>query len=305
MYSMLFEEFIESFDMEMPFMLSIFMELFVSLHMTAFVIYPFSCIFFPKHPRIVTTTLLAMRLCILIILDFVIPGSPMSDFFAVFIGAFTIFPIFMIKETITSIKNKGKQKADDKKLTRDEIPKMRLAISIIYGIFGALVLSSKFFVYKYLPTTIALIILTGFYIYLYVFYPKKHAYKEAKEDEPNRAYYIIYIVIMLSSLVFFTKPRIIYSCGEKECKVVKYVEGISIEKKVKIPSKYKGKNVTKVGAYAFYENDNLIEIDIPMTVNEIETKAFKGCSKLEVLIVSEDIVIDDYAVDSSVEIIKK
>ena len=42
-----------------------------------------------------------------------------------------------------------------------------------------------------------------------------------------------------------------------------------------------------------------------MTVNEIENKAFKGCSNLEVLIVSEDVVIDNTAVESNVEIIKK
>ena len=308
MFSFLIEELLNAYDPSFPLEMAIFMELFVSIHMTAFVFYPFSMVFFPKYPRIVTTTLLALRFSLYIIIDFFAPGFAMVDFFLVFIGAFTMTPLFMIKTIVSSIKYKGKNPniADDKKLTRDELTKVRRIISIVYGIIGAFILSLKFIIYISLPIILSLVILTCFYLYLYYLYPKKHMYKDdIKGTGIINVDLIIYVAIILSSLAFFVKPRVIYTCDKNECKVLKYVEGVKVDKKVTIESKHKGKPVTTIGAYAFYGNLNILEVEIPKTVMSIEKEAFKKCNKLEYLEVSQDTLIDSNAVENRVELIRK
>ncbi|WP_409967976.1 leucine-rich repeat protein [Bengtsoniella intestinalis] len=52
------------------------------------------------------------------------------------------------------------------------------------------------------------------------------------------------------------------------------------EAEVTIPSEIEGVEVTKVGAYAFYDCTNLTCVTIPEGVLEIEHDAFKGCTSL-------------------------
>ncbi len=311
MFSMLIEGLIDGFtsDMNMPFGILLFIEAFVSIHMTVFVFYPFSYVFFPKRAKLATITLFALRACILLILDFYFPGIAMSDFHAVFIGAFTVFPLFMIVTFVRSIKTKrpytySKDNIEnDQKLRVSDIPKYRLIISIIYGIIGGLVLSSLFIFYEVLPVAISLAILTGFYIYVYIFYPKKYEYKEANETVSHNPIYLIYIIVAASALAFFKDPRIIYSCDDTSCKVVKYIEGLNSKKVVEIESSYKGKTVTTIGQNAFSNNKKIEAVKIPETVNSIKTKAFQGCNKIEYIEIKEGTSIEENAIDSSIEIV--
>lgn len=307
MFSSLIEEFIGSFDMNIPVIAAVFIELFVSLHMTAFVFHTFAEIFFPKHSLIVTIILLSIRVSILAMLDFVIPGVAMADFFSVFIGAFILVPLYMIKRLIDGIRYKGRIPVLFKeKLNNDEIHNMRRIISIIYGVLGSLIIACRFLLYHTLPIVVSLTLLTGLYIYLYVFYPKKHSLNnEYKNDPSNRINFLIYILIMPISLVFFINPGFIYECNNKECTVAKYVEGIKSEKTTEVPYKYKGKPVTKIGAYAFYDNDNLNWVKIPYTVKNIEKNSFKKCNYLEYVEVKSDINIDKNAFEDYTEIIEK
>ncbi|WP_409967537.1 leucine-rich repeat domain-containing protein [Bengtsoniella intestinalis] len=52
------------------------------------------------------------------------------------------------------------------------------------------------------------------------------------------------------------------------------------EAEVTIPSEIEGVEVTKIGAYAFYDCTNLTCVTIPEGVLEIEHDAFKGCTSL-------------------------
>ena len=70
-------------------------------------------------------------------------------------------------------------------------------------------------------------------------------------------------------------------------------QGVGV--KFSIPSKIDGKNVIKIDEYAF-RGTPVTNVIIPSTVKTIETRAFTGCSKLELLTVSDGVkVIDGYA----------
>jgi hypothetical protein len=72
-------------------------ELFVSLHMSIFVLLPLSAMLFKSNKIKGFITLFAIRAAILLFFDFfVTPQIAMVDFFAVFIGAFIVVPIVAI-----------------------------------------------------------------------------------------------------------------------------------------------------------------------------------------------------------------
>jgi hypothetical protein len=72
----------------------IFMELFVSIHMSLFVLMPLSKIFSDTDSKRLFWELFTIRAVILLFFDFFItPFIAIADFFAVFIGAFIVVPI--------------------------------------------------------------------------------------------------------------------------------------------------------------------------------------------------------------------
>lgn len=75
------------------------MELFVSIHMTLFVILPLSVIISPNNSKPVAIGLSVFRAAFLLYFDFFVsPAIMMVDFFAVFIGGFIVVPIAAVIE---------------------------------------------------------------------------------------------------------------------------------------------------------------------------------------------------------------
>lgn len=65
--------------------------------------------------------------------------------------------------------------------------------------------------------------------------------------------------------------------------------------KIHIPTKIGGKTVTQIDEYAF-RGAAVTNVTIPGTVKTIETRAFSGCDKLEILTIAEGVeTIDGYA----------
>ncbi len=74
--------------------MAIFMEAFVSIHMSVFVLKPLSLMFGKDDNKKLFWTLFAIRAAVLLYFDFFITTAiAMVDFFAVFIGAFIVVPI--------------------------------------------------------------------------------------------------------------------------------------------------------------------------------------------------------------------
>lgn len=73
---------------------ALFIEAFVTIHMCAFVLVPLSKIFGKRNHKIVFWILFIIRVFVLIIGDLISPSvMVMTDFFAVFIGAFLVVPL--------------------------------------------------------------------------------------------------------------------------------------------------------------------------------------------------------------------
>lgn len=76
-----------------PVSYAIFMELFVTIHMTAFVLTPLSKIFGGSKSKELFNILFIGRILLLIYFDFFVsPIVAVADFLAVFIGAFIVVP---------------------------------------------------------------------------------------------------------------------------------------------------------------------------------------------------------------------
>ena len=73
---------------------AIFMEAFISIHMSVFVLVPLSKMFFGDNSKRVFWTMFAIRALVLLYCDFFISTViAIVDFFAVFVGAFLVVPI--------------------------------------------------------------------------------------------------------------------------------------------------------------------------------------------------------------------
>lgn len=80
-----------------PISFAIFMEIFVTIHMTVFVLLPLSKIWGGNNSKTLFKILFIGRLCLLLYFDFfVTPAVAIADFLAVFIGAFIIVPVSSI-----------------------------------------------------------------------------------------------------------------------------------------------------------------------------------------------------------------
>ena len=79
---------------EIPIVIAIFMEVFVTMHMSVFVLKPLSRIISAENSKDVFWKMFLIRIAILIFFDFIITTKiAIVDFFCVFIGAFAIVPI--------------------------------------------------------------------------------------------------------------------------------------------------------------------------------------------------------------------
>lgn len=77
------------------------MELFVSMHMTLFVIIPLSAIISPNNSKPVAIGLSVFRAVFLLYFDFFVsPEIMVVDFFAVFVGGFIVVPIAAVIERV-------------------------------------------------------------------------------------------------------------------------------------------------------------------------------------------------------------
>lgn len=77
-----------------PVGVAIFMEAFVTIHMTVFVLIPISNMYGGNNSKNLLAILFVGRILLLLFFDFfVTPTVAIADFFAVFIGAFLIVPI--------------------------------------------------------------------------------------------------------------------------------------------------------------------------------------------------------------------
>lgn len=92
---------------------ALFMELFITIHMSVFVLWPMSRIIYPDNSKAIFITLSILRALTLIIFDFFISTSIAAfDFFMVFLGAFIIVPISSVITTKIR-KKKGTYKESD------------------------------------------------------------------------------------------------------------------------------------------------------------------------------------------------
>lgn len=79
----------------------------------------------------------------------------------------------------------------------------------------------------------------------------------------------------------------------KEVTISKYTGNA---KEVDVPSSIGGKPVTKIAAYAFQENTNLMTVKIPASVKSIGAASFRGCTSLTTVTFSSGLTaISDYA----------
>lgn len=91
---------------------------------------------------------------------------------------------------------------------------------------------------------------------------------------------IVSFFIILSLILFFNIPRVIYKLNEdNDTYYVSKVYGNS--KTYEIKSLYKDKQVTAIGERAFYRQSNLRSIELPESIKKISRLAFSECEKLE------------------------
>ena len=95
-------------DHGMGLAMALFMEAFVSIHMSVFVLLPLSKMISRENSKKIFWILFWIRIAILLCFDFFITtGIAVVDFFAVFVGAFIVTPI-SIKKGIRITKNSGR-----------------------------------------------------------------------------------------------------------------------------------------------------------------------------------------------------
>lgn len=85
-----------------------------------------------------------------------------------------------------------------------------------------------------------------------------------------------------------TDGALFYSVVKESGKTVGYsVSGANEEKtEIVIPSTFKGLPVTRIDDFAFYENENIISVNIGESVTKIGDSAFYNCEKLENLTIN-------------------
>lgn len=102
--------------------------------------------------------------------------------------------------------------------------------------------------------------------------------------------FIIILSVLVFSCIFLllgaceTEPRLVFMKVNNEYVVVNGRGALSGD--VVIPSEYKGKPVTRIENFSYW--DEIVSIYIPDTISEIDSDAFGGCYSLKTFIVSEN-----------------
>lgn len=77
----------------MSYFFAVGIELFITIHMSLFVLWPLASIFNPDNIREKFLDMSFIRLIILLIIDLFFPAIAIVDFLAVFFGAFVVVPV--------------------------------------------------------------------------------------------------------------------------------------------------------------------------------------------------------------------
>lgn len=100
-------------------------------------------------------------------------------------------------------------------------------------------------------------------------------------DNSNRLLIVGLIISIISPLVIFMEPRIIYEKVDNGYAVRYYTFGIKNFTSVSIPEEYKGEKVVSLRGNTFSNMFLLKSVSIPDTVTEIRGQAFKNCYLLK------------------------
>ena len=107
--------FAEEGNDDIPFLLALFMEAFVTIHISLFVLNPLSKIINEKNPKKLFWTLFVIRIIILLFFDFFITTMiAVADFIGVFVGGFIIVPI-----TALIFKKRSTKRSEENNLNSD------------------------------------------------------------------------------------------------------------------------------------------------------------------------------------------
>ncbi len=106
----------EYYEDDMPMAAVLFMEAFVTIHMSVFVLWPFAHLIEKENPKKMFWFFFISRIVILMYCNFFVSTMIcIVDFFAVFIGAFIVVPV-------TASIQAGREKRELKKLKREISP---------------------------------------------------------------------------------------------------------------------------------------------------------------------------------------
>lgn len=100
---------------------------------------------------------------------------------------------------------------------------------------------------------------------------------------PNKkevTFTIISIIAVISPLMIFSKPHIIYEKVDNGYAVRFYTFGVTNFTKVTIPEAYKNEDVVSLRGNTFSNMPFLISVKLPDTITEIRGQAFKNCKRL-------------------------
>lgn len=99
-------------------------------------------------------------------------------------------------------------------------------------------------------------------------------------DYSNLFELVLVLIAVVSSLVVFSKPRILYEKTEGGYAVRFYAFGLSNYKTAVIPDTYKGEKVVSLRGNTFSNMPYLKSVELPDTIIEIRGQAFKNDSNL-------------------------
>lgn len=187
----------------------------------------------------------------------------------------------------------------EKGLTSREVLVRKNILSVIFSVLIFVYVSLTFFHFPLYTYIIGAIIL-----YAYFIVPKKYNLKRYLKREimsrPNEKIsnivmnvksslvsdysglfeLVLVLIAVLSSLVVFSKPRILYEKTEGGYAVRFYAFGISNYKTAVIPDTYKGEKVVSLRGNTFSNMPYLKSVELPDTIVEIRGQAFKNDSNL-------------------------
>lgn len=177
--------------------------------------------------------------------------------------------------------------------------KRKNVLNFIFSLLVFIFISSIFFHFPIYTYIIGLIILIIFFVltrrYNLIKYLKKQVKARPGEKISNIIMNVTNITVndnskiiftcclllaLLSPLLIFSKPRIIYEKVDNGYAVRYYTFGISNFKTATIPDSYKGENIVSLRGNTFSNMVFLEKVELPDTITEIRGQAFKNCKRL-------------------------